>query len=65
MPAITPGAAPRITASATPEISQAQRVERYLERLHRAGFYGKVVISFQNGQINDIKTEQTKKLDEL
>jgi hypothetical protein len=41
------------------------RLYRYLERLAGSEFYGKVVVSFQNGKVNDIKVEQTKKLDEL
>lgn len=41
------------------------RLYRYLERLAGSEFYGKVVISFQHGKVNDIKIEQTKKLDEL
>jgi hypothetical protein len=41
------------------------RLYRYLERLAGSEFYGKVVVSFQNGKVNDIKVEQTKKLEEL
>ena len=29
------------------------------------GFFGKVVVTFQNGRVCDIRIEQTKKLDEL
>jgi hypothetical protein len=42
-----------------------ERLYRDLERLAGSEFYGKVVVSFQNGKVNDIKVEQTKKLDEL
>ena len=41
------------------------RLVRYLERLSAGGFYGKVVVSFQNGRAIDVKIEQTHKLDEL
>lgn len=41
------------------------RLYRYLERLAGSEFYGKVIVSFQNGKVNDIKVEQTKKLEEL
>jgi hypothetical protein len=41
------------------------RLTRYLERLAGEGFYGKVLVSFQNGKPCDVKIEQTKKLDEL
>jgi hypothetical protein len=41
------------------------RLHRYLERLACSDFYGKVIVSFQNGKVHDIKVEQTKKLDEL
>jgi hypothetical protein len=42
-----------------------ERLHRYLERLAGSEFYGKVIVSFQNGKVHDIKVEQTKKLDEL
>jgi hypothetical protein len=45
--------------------STLDRLYRYLERLAGSEFYGKVVVSFQNGKVNDIKVEQTKKLEEL
>ena len=41
------------------------RVLRFLEKLATGNFYGKVVMAFQNGKILDVKTEQTRKLDEL
>jgi hypothetical protein len=41
------------------------RLHRYLERLAVSEFYGKVVVSFQNGKVHDIRIEQTKKLEEL
>ncbi len=41
------------------------RLSAYLERLSVGGFFGKVVLSFQNGKIAEVKVEQTKKLDEL
>jgi hypothetical protein len=41
------------------------RLQQYLERLVADGFYGKIVLSLQNGKISDVRIEQTKKLDEL
>jgi hypothetical protein len=41
------------------------RLTRYFERLAADGFYGKVLVSFQNGKPCDVRIEQTKKLDEL
>jgi hypothetical protein len=40
-------------------------LHRYLDGLTGSQFYGKVIVSFQNGKVQDIKVEQTKKLDEL
>ena len=58
--------APRGTApSPTPPRSELERLARYFERLAADGFYGKVLVSFQNGKPCDVKIEQTKKLDEL
>jgi hypothetical protein len=45
--------------------SPMERLNRYLEKLAGGEFYGKVTVSFQNGKVQDIKVEQTKKLDEL
>jgi hypothetical protein len=41
------------------------RLARYFERLAESGFYGKILVSFQNGKPCDVRIEQTKKLDEL
>jgi hypothetical protein len=41
------------------------RLVRYLEKLSSGGFFGKVVVSFQNGKPIDVRIEQNKKLDEL
>jgi hypothetical protein len=41
------------------------RLHRYLERLAGSEFYGRVIVSFHNGKVHDIKVEQTKKLEEL
>lgn len=41
------------------------RLQRFLENLAAAAFFGKVVVSFQNGKVTDVKTEQTRKLEEL
>jgi hypothetical protein len=45
--------------------SPIDRLLRYLDKIARAGFFGKVVVSFQNGKVFDVRIEQTKKLDEL
>jgi hypothetical protein len=47
------------------ELQSMTRLAAYLERLSAGGFFGKVVLSFQNGKISEVKIEQTKKLDEL
>jgi hypothetical protein len=41
------------------------RITRYLETLSAEGFFGKVIVSFQNGKVTDVRTEQTRKLEEL
>ncbi|HYP99702.1 MAG TPA: hypothetical protein VER96_13600 [Polyangiaceae bacterium] len=41
------------------------RIVRFLGRLCAEAFFGKVVVSFQHGKIVDVRTEQTRKLDEL
>ena len=42
-----------------------ERLYRFLDKLVRSAFFGRVTLSFQNGRLCDIKIEQTKKLDEL
>jgi hypothetical protein len=44
---------------------QLERLTRFFERLTGNAFFGKVVVSFQNGKVADVKIEQTKKLEEL
>lgn len=41
------------------------RVLRFLEGLCGRSFFGKVVVSFQNGVVVDVRTEQTRKLEDL
>lgn len=41
------------------------RVLRFLDELSVKSFFGKVVVSFQNGKVTDVRTEQTRKLEEL
>jgi hypothetical protein len=56
----------RINAARDSEArSPIERLLRFLEKLAAGGFFGKVVVTFQNGRVCDIKIEQTKKLDEL
>jgi hypothetical protein len=59
--------APRDRASEAPipTASPIGRLLRYLERQSASGFYGRVTVSFQNGKVCDVKTEQNRKLDEL
>lgn len=40
-------------------------LHRYLDRLTSSEFYGKVIVSFHNGKVQDVRVEQTKKLEEL
>jgi hypothetical protein len=69
MPSISsehrPAGNPSGSPSGGPSGSPIDRLHRYLERLAVSDFYGKVIVSFQNGKVCDIKVEQTKKLDEL
>jgi len=48
-----------------PTANPIARLLRYLERQSAGGFYGKVTVSFQHGKVTDVRTEQTRKLDEL
>ncbi|KAB2896201.1 MAG: hypothetical protein F9K40_14940 [Kofleriaceae bacterium] len=48
-----------------PSPRHLDRLSRYLEKLAHAGFFGKVVVSFQHGKVCDIRVEETKKLEEL
>jgi hypothetical protein len=41
------------------------RVGRFLGRLQDKGYFGKVTISFQNGKLVELRTEQTLKVEEL
>jgi hypothetical protein len=52
---------PRVTDRPSPN----DRLFRYLEKLAKSGFYGKVNISFQHGKVCDIRTEQSHKLEDL
>jgi len=40
-------------------------LQEYLLRLSEDGFYGQVVLFFQNGNIDTVKTESVLKVDEL
>jgi hypothetical protein len=42
-----------------------ERLGRFLERLSATAFFGKVVVSFQNGKVADIRIEETRKLEDL
>jgi hypothetical protein len=58
-----PRATDRRNATAIDELDP--RIVRFLGRLCAEEFFGKVVVSFQHGKIVDVRTEQTRKLDEL
>jgi hypothetical protein len=45
--------------------TSSERLSRFFEELASTGFFGKVVIAYQNGKVCDVKIEQTKKLEEL
>jgi hypothetical protein len=53
---------PRATDRQSPN---HERLFRYLEKLSKSGFYGKVTVSFQHGKVCDIRTEQSHKLEDL
>jgi len=55
----TPRETERLPAALDP------RLLRFFEKLSSGQFFGKVVVSFQNGKAVDVRIEQTKKLDEL
>ena len=42
-----------------------ERVSRFLARLERERFFGKVVLTLQNGKVGDVRIEQTRKINEL
>lgn len=59
---------PRATDRHTPKIGSSEldpRLTRFFQKLSAGQFFGKVVVSFQNGKAVDVRIEQTKKLDEL
>jgi hypothetical protein len=60
-------AGPMATPRGTEKLhtDELARLARYFERLAATGFYGKILVSFQNGKPCDVRIEQTKKLDEL
>lgn len=52
------------------EIAQRQaedlaRVGNFIAKLQEKGYFGKVTLSFQNGRIIDLRTEQVLKVDDL
>jgi len=64
-PSAPRGTEPSPDSSTRPSKNELARLARYFERLADSGFYGKVLVSFQNGKPCDVRIEQTKKLDEL
>jgi hypothetical protein len=47
----------------TPDATE--RVRRFLDRLEQEKFFGKVVLTLQNGKVGDVRIEQTRKINEL
>lgn len=45
--------------------AELAKIGRFLQRLQDASFFGRVTISFQNGKVTTVGTEQSLKLDEL
>ena len=45
--------------------ARLDRLLGFFEKLAAGGFFGKVVLSFQNGKVTDIRIEETKKLEDL
>lgn len=41
------------------------RLFRYLEKLQSSSFFGKVVVTFQNGRMCDVRIEQSMKPEDL
>ncbi len=41
------------------------RIGRFIGRLQDQAFFGKVTVSFQNGKLTELRTEQVVKVDEL
>ena len=56
---------PRATDRRNSSTALDPRLARFFEKLSAGQFFGKVVVSFQNGKAVDVRIEQTKKLDEL
>ncbi len=45
--------------------SPIDRLQRFFDKLIASSFFGKVVVTFQNGRVCTVQIKQTKKLDEL
>ena len=54
-----------LSQPAEPRRALDVRLLRFLEKLSAGSFFGKVVVSFQSGKVIDVRTEQTRKLEEL
>jgi hypothetical protein len=46
-------------------VADLARIGRYIGRLQDAGYFGKVTLSFQNGRLCELRTEQVMKVDDL
>jgi|GEM_PF-4468076 len=55
----TPEAAPKISSE------EMSTLSAYLDDLAGRGFYGQVVLFFQNGRIDTVRTESVAKIQEL
>jgi hypothetical protein len=46
-------------------VSDLARIGRYIGTLQDAGYFGKVTLTFQNGRLCELRTEQVMKVDDL
>lgn len=44
---------------------QLAKLGLFIEKLMGAGFYGRITIAFQSGNVMDVRTEQVTKLEEM
>jgi len=56
---------PLLIPEDTMKPEELEQVTRYLASLAGENFFGRVTLTFQNGQVNTVKTEILKWLDEL
>ncbi len=59
------GEAPAESQTPLEDDASIARIARFVRRLSDAKFFGKLTLSFQNGKITDLRTEQSMKIDDL